>query len=142
MPENDLISRAKARHKTREVLSTEAGEFVREEMELMRRGVPGARSAKRAFAIGMSRGCRHVSSVLLAVALFSPVVFSGCAVRASYRVYDPGHEDYHVWDGNEVVYYQRWEVETHRDHREFKKRHSDEQREYWTWRHNHHDDQH
>jgi hypothetical protein len=93
MPENDLISRAKARHKTREALSTEAGEFVREEMELIRRGVPGARSAKRAFAIGMSRGCRYVSSILLAVALFSPVVFSGCAVRASYRVYDPGHAD-------------------------------------------------
>jgi hypothetical protein len=116
MPENDLISRAKARHKTREALSTEPGEFVREEMELIRRGVPGARSAKRAFAIGMSRGCRYVSSILLAVALFSPVVFSGCAVRASYRVYDPGHADYHVWDGSEVVYYQRWEVETHRDH--------------------------
>jgi hypothetical protein len=76
----------------------------------------------------------------LAVALFLPVVLGGCAVRGSYRVYDHGHADYHVWDGNEVVYYEHWEAETHRGHREFKKRHADEQKEYWTWRHNHHDD--
>jgi hypothetical protein len=135
-----LISRAKARRKTTEARSTEAGEFVREEIEHIRRCAPGARSAKQAFVIGLSRGHRYVSSILLAIVLFSSVVFSGCAVRASYRVYDPGHADYHVWDANEVVYYQRWEVETRRDHREFKKRHSDEQKEYWTWRHNHHDD--
>jgi len=133
MPENDVISRAKQDAKQGRAPSTQAGEFVREEVEHIRSGVPGARPA-------MSRGHRYVSSILLAVALFSPVLFSGCAVRASYRVYDPAHADYHVWDGNEVVYYQRWEVETHRDHREFKKRHSDEQKEYWTWRHDHHDD--
>lgn len=136
MPGNDLIRRAKQGTAP----STDAGEFVREEIEHIRRGAVGARSAKQAFPIGMSRGRRSVSSILLAVALFLPVLFSGCAVRASYRVYDPGHADYHAWDGNEVVYYQRWEVETHRDHREFKKRHSDEQKEYWNWRHNQHDD--
>lgn len=139
MPENDAISRAKARRKARKVPSTPAGEFVGEEIEPIRRGVDGT-STSQAIAIGVSRRYRCVSSILLAVALFSPVAFSGCAVRASYRVYDPGHADYHVWDGNEVVYYQRWEVETHRDHREFRKRHSREQKEYWTWRHDHHDD--
>jgi len=127
MPENDVIGRAQ------QAPSTQAWEFVRAEVEHIRSGVPGAQPA-------MSRGYRYVSSIILAVALFSPVVFSGCAVRASYRVYDPGHADYHVWGNNEVVYYQRWEVETHRDHQEFKKRHSDEQKEYWTWRHDHHDD--
>ena len=90
----------------------------------------------------MFRGHRYISAILLALALFLPLVLSGCAVGASYRVYDPGYKDYHQWDNDEVVYYQRWEVETHRDHREFKKRHADEQNEYWTWRHNHHDDQH
>jgi hypothetical protein len=140
MPGNDLIRRAKQSAKQGKAPPTQAGEFVCEEIEHIRRCAPDARYAKKAFAIGMSRGHRYVSSILLAVALFSPVVFSGCAVRASYRVYDPGYGDYHVWDGNEVVYYQRWEVETHRDHREFKKRHADEQKEYWTWRHNHHDD--
>jgi hypothetical protein len=61
----------------------------------------------------MTRGHRFVTSVLWAVALFSPVIFGGCAVRSSYRVYDPYYEDYHVWNHNEVAYYQRWEVETH-----------------------------
>jgi hypothetical protein len=90
----------------------------------------------------MSRGRKFISSTLLAAALLSPMVFSGCAVRASYRTYDPAYQDYHAWDNNEVVFYQRWEVETHRDHREFRKRHADEQQEYWNWRHNHHDDKH
>lgn len=90
----------------------------------------------------MSRGHRIVSSVFLAAALFAPVAFSGCSARASYRVYDPGHEDYHVWDDNEGVYYQRWEGETHRDHRDFHKRNSDEQKEYWNWRHAHSDEKH
>lgn len=137
MAENDVIRRPKQDAKQGRAPSTQAGEFVREEVEHIRSGVPGARPAKQASAIGMSRGHRYVSSILLAVALFSPVVFSGCAVHASYRVYDPGHEDYHVWDSNEVGYYQRWEVETHRDHRDFHKRNSDEQKEYWNWRHNH-----
>jgi hypothetical protein len=90
----------------------------------------------------MSRKHRYVSSLLLGVVLLSPVVFSGCAERASIRVYDPTYRDYHRWDSHEDVYYQRWEVETHRDHREFRERRTDEQNEYWTWRHNHHDDQH
>jgi len=90
----------------------------------------------------MTRGDRYVTSLLLGVAIFSPMVFNGCAARASYRVYDRSYSDYHAWDSNEVVFYQRWEVETHRDHREFRKRHADEQKEYWSWRHNHHDDRH
>jgi hypothetical protein len=47
-----------------------------------------------------------------------------------------------VWNAHEGVYYQRWEVETHRDHRDFKKRDAGEQKEYWTWRHNHPDEKH
>jgi hypothetical protein len=90
----------------------------------------------------MSRTHRAIASLLFAGALFVPVVFSGCAAHASYRVYDSGHEDYHVWDGNEGVYYQRWEVETHRDHRDFNRRNGDEQKEYWNWRHGHNDDKH
>jgi len=90
----------------------------------------------------MTRGHRHFTSVLLAVALFSPVMFGGCAVRSSFRVYDPYYEDYHVWNHNEVAYYQRWEVETHRDHRDFGKRNSNEREEYWTWRHNRREDKH
>ena len=79
---------------------------------------------------------RYIGSILLAAALVaSPVVFSGCAARV--RVYDDDHHDYHRWDHNEVVYYQRWEVDTHRDHRDFDKRSDDEKKEYWNWRHSH-----
>jgi hypothetical protein len=78
---------------------------------------------------------RYLGSMLLAAALVaSLVVFPGCAARG--RVYDDEHRDYHYWN-DEGVYYQRWEVETHRDHREFNRRRDDEKREYWNWRHSH-----
>jgi hypothetical protein len=88
----------------------------------------------------MSRRHKYISPIMLATALITPVLFAGCAVRASYRTYDPVYEDYHRWDRNETSYYQRWEVESHRDHQDFRKRNSDEQKEYWNWRHAHHDD--
>jgi hypothetical protein len=88
----------------------------------------------------MSCGHRYVSYILLGAVVLSTAAFSGCAARV--RVYDISYRDYHRWDHGEAVYYQRWEVETHREHREFRERHSDEQQEYWKWRHNHHDDQH
>jgi hypothetical protein len=52
-----------------------------------------------------------------------------------YRAYDPYYHDYHPWNHDEVVYYQRWEGDTHRDHVDFRKRNANEQKEYWTWRH-------
>jgi len=67
----------------------------------------------------MSRGHRYVSCILLGAVVSSPVAFSGCAVRGSVRVYDASYRDYHRWDNGEAVYYQRWEVETRREHREF-----------------------
>jgi hypothetical protein len=88
----------------------------------------------------MSKRISYLSPLLLVIALSMPLLLNGCAVRASYRVYDPAYEDYHVWDRNEAVYYQRWEVESHHDHRDFRTRNSAEQKEYWTWRHAHHDD--
>jgi len=90
----------------------------------------------------LSRIHKYGSSILLALALLSPLLINGCAARASYLVYDPGYQDYHVWDAHEGAYYQRWESETHRDHRNFKKRDAGEQKEYWTWRHNHPDEKH
>jgi hypothetical protein len=90
----------------------------------------------------MARGHKLISSILLAGALCSPLVLGGCAAHASYRVYDPAYGDYHVWNHNEVVYYQRWEGETHREHREFAKRGPDEQKEYFAWRHAHPEEKH
>jgi hypothetical protein len=34
-----------------------------------------------------------------------------------------------------VTYYSQWETETHREHKDFKGRNKDEQKEYWNWRH-------
>jgi hypothetical protein len=62
----------------------------------------------------------------------------GCAGRGQVRVYDSYHNDYHRWNNHEVVYYNQWETEGHRDHRDFNQRSSDEQKDYWNWRHNHH----
>lgn len=58
MPKNDVISRAKRDTKQGEAPSTQAGEFVREEIEHVRHGVHGARSAKQAIAIGLSKARR------------------------------------------------------------------------------------
>jgi hypothetical protein len=58
MPENDVINRAKQDANQGKAPSTQASEFVREEVEHIRSGVPGARPAKQASAIGMSCGHR------------------------------------------------------------------------------------
>jgi hypothetical protein len=89
----------------------------------------------------MKRVSKHLLSAALAIAVASPaLMMTGCAARVGvgYRVYDPGYADYHVWDNNEAGYYARWEGETHRDHRDFRKRPAAEQKEYFTWRHNQH----
>lgn len=75
---------------------------------------------------------RNFASILLAAVFATPVFMSGCAVHA--RVYDPYHSDYHVWAG-ETVYYNQWEHDTHRDHRDFNRRKDSEKKEYWDWRH-------
>ena len=81
---------------------------------------------------------RYLGLMLVAAALVAfPAVFSGCAARV--QVYDEEHRDYHYWNHNEIVYYQRWEVETHRDHRDFDRRNDQEKKEYWNWRHTHND---
>jgi hypothetical protein len=58
MPEEDAIERA--REDAREGLSpsTQAGEFVREEMEHIREGEHGARSPEQVIAIGLSKARR------------------------------------------------------------------------------------
>jgi hypothetical protein len=58
MPGNVVISRAKQDAKQGKAPSTQAGEFVREEIEHIREGVHGARSAKLAIAIGLSKARR------------------------------------------------------------------------------------
>lgn len=88
----------------------------------------------------MIRGSHPLSSLLLAAALASSSAGIGCAEHHAYRVYDPYYTDYHTWNNDEVVYYHRWAEETHHDRdRDFRKLPPNEQKEYWTWRHNHGD---
>ena len=54
MPEQETIERAREDAREGKSPSTQAGEFVREEMEHIREGKHGARSAKQAIAIGIS----------------------------------------------------------------------------------------
>jgi hypothetical protein len=82
----------------------------------------------------MGAARRHLTTILLGVALASPIVSIGCTV---HTYHDPYYNDDHRWNRNEVVFYQRWEGDTHREHVDFKRRNSDEQKEYWNWRHSH-----
>src|SRR5215210_3367636 len=58
MPEKKTLERARKDKRQGKAPSTQAGEFVREEMEHIRRGKHGARSAKQAVAIGLSKARR------------------------------------------------------------------------------------
>ena len=64
---------------------------------------------------------KHVAPLLLAVAITSPAVITGCRSQ-------------------ETVYYNQWEHDTHREHRDLNKRTDSEQKEYSDWRrsHDHH----
>src|SRR5712671_4642758 len=58
MPEKKTIERARRDQKQGKAPSTQAGEFVREEIEHIREGKHGARSTKQAIAIGLSKARR------------------------------------------------------------------------------------
>jgi hypothetical protein len=55
MPEKQSIERARRDKREGKSPTTQAGEFVREEMHHIREGKHGARSAKQAIAIGLSK---------------------------------------------------------------------------------------
>src|SRR5205823_13059616 len=58
MPEKQTLERARRDKRQGKAPSTQAGEFVREEMEHIREGKHGARSTKQAIAIGLSKARR------------------------------------------------------------------------------------
>src|SRR5713226_9525181 len=58
MPEKKTLERAREDAREGKAPSTQAGEFVREEIEHVREGKHGARSAKQAIAIGLSKARR------------------------------------------------------------------------------------
>src|ERR1700751_2846609 len=58
MPERNTLERARQDAREGKAPSTQAGEFVREEMEHIREGKHGSRSTKQAIAIGLSKARR------------------------------------------------------------------------------------
>jgi hypothetical protein len=58
VPEKETLRRAQRDKREGKAPSTQAGEFVREEIEHIREGKHGARSAKQAIAIGLSKARR------------------------------------------------------------------------------------
>src|SRR5216110_713987 len=55
MPEKETLERAEEDKREGKAPSTQAGEFVREEIEHVREGKHGVRSTKQAIAIGLSK---------------------------------------------------------------------------------------
>src|SRR5437764_19534 len=55
MPEKKTIKRAKQKARAGRAPTTQAGEFVREEIHHIREGKHGARSPQQAIAIGLSK---------------------------------------------------------------------------------------
>ncbi len=72
---------------------------------------------------------KQLNQLLLAAALILPVFGVGCGE----------HRQVYVWGPSESTYYVQWEHETRRDHVEWERRNKAEQKEYWNWRHHHHD---
>src|ERR1700733_2086704 len=58
MPQDETIKRARKDAEEGKSPSTQAGEFVREEMHHVREGKHGARSPQQAIAIGLSKARR------------------------------------------------------------------------------------
>jgi hypothetical protein len=58
MPEKEVVERARRKARRGRSPTTQAGEFVREEIHHVREGKHGARSAKQAIAIGLSKARR------------------------------------------------------------------------------------
>ena len=58
MPEKKTLERARKAKRQGKAPTTQAGEFVREEIEHVREGKHGARSTKQAIAIGLSKARR------------------------------------------------------------------------------------
>jgi hypothetical protein len=87
MPEKKTMERARRDKREGKAPSTQAGEFVREEMDHIREGKHGARSTKQAIAIGLSKARRA------GVDLKPPK--SGQAsprtIKSAERAYEAGH---------------------------------------------------
>ena len=63
MPEKETIRKAQKDKREGKAPSTQAGEFVHEEIEHIREGKHGARSTQQAIAIGLSKARKSGAKV-------------------------------------------------------------------------------
>ena len=91
MPDRKTLELARKDKREGKAPSTQAGEFVREEMEHIREGKHGARSTKQAIAIGLSKA-RRAGVNLPPPEHASPQTRK--SAEAAYRAgqQDPGHK--------------------------------------------------
>lgn len=85
MPEKQTLERARRDKRQGKAASTQAGEFVKEEMDHIREGKHGARSAKQAIAIGLSKARRS------GVELKPPKSGGAKTKKSAARDYARGH---------------------------------------------------
>jgi hypothetical protein len=85
MPEKQTLDRARRDRRQGKAPSTQAGEFIREEIDHIREGRHGARSTKQAIAIGLSKARRA------GVELKPPKAGSPKTRRSAERDYAAGH---------------------------------------------------
>ena len=92
MPEKQTIKAARQARREGKAPTTQAGEFVREEIEHIREGKHGARSAKQAIAIGLAKARRA------GVDLAPPArgTTSEDTRRQATRDYERGHSGSHA----------------------------------------------
>jgi len=91
MPDKRTLQRAKQDKREGKAPSTQAGEFVHEEMKHIREGKHGARSAKQAIAIGLSKA-RRAGVDLPPPAEGSTSEKTRNSAESAYRA---GHEGHH-----------------------------------------------
>src|SRR5262245_33706545 len=73
---------------------------------------------------------------LLAVGIGLCIPIADCSGRVSYD--DDYHHNYHHWNNHEVIVYRSYYETDHRPYREYNNLSKEEQREYSSWRHDHH----
>jgi hypothetical protein len=95
----------------------------------------------------LHRRYRYLSTLFLTAALAAPVAMMAADSpqndknhevkqgENNKRYYDRGHKDYHTWDSNEDLAYQRYQTDHHQK-RTFIQLNSGQQTAYWNWRHN------
>jgi len=86
---------------------------------------------------------RFWNTVLLSVALMSPMALTPRLLRAEQNAartyHDKQHNDDHEWNGQEDKAYHIYAKENHRKSSDFSKLKDNDRQNYWNWRHEHSD---